>query len=251
LSATQAADGASSVADKDALQSEYDALTDELSNIFSNTRFGGTTLLNTSTTAGGILGNTAGLTFQIGADRSETMHAGFAAELADVDSLLRTATTSNLTSLDGSGNTVITVATRFAGDGSTPATMAGHTLADIVIPTINHVPDGFGGTITIHGTTTLTADTASTIRNLGDTIDAVSTLRSKLGAISNRLDHVYSNLANISSNTQAATGRIMDVDVATESSAMTADQMLMQSGTAMLKQASSMSSMVMALLQQA
>ena len=51
--ATQAADSASPSADRDALQSEYDSLTDELSNIFSNTRFGGTTLLNTSATTGG------------------------------------------------------------------------------------------------------------------------------------------------------------------------------------------------------
>ena len=247
--ATQAADGSSSSADKDALQSEYDALTDELSNIFSNTRFGGTTLLNTSATTGGKLKDPTGLRFQIGADSSETMHADFASDLAAVDSRLQAATTSNVTSLDGSGNTVVTNVTRFAGDSSTLNATPGHTLADIVVPTVNHVPDGFGGTITIHGTMTLTADTASAIRNLNDTIDAVSALRSKLGAISNRLDHVYDNLANVSANTQAATGRIMDVDIASESSTMTANQMLMQSGTAMLKQTSSMASMVMALLQ--
>jgi flagellin len=41
----------------------------------------------------------------------------------------------------------------------------------------------------------------------------------------------------------------MDVDFATESSNMTAKQMLMQAGTAMLKQSNGMSSMVMSLLQ--
>jgi flagellin len=41
----------------------------------------------------------------------------------------------------------------------------------------------------------------------------------------------------------------MDVDFATESSNMTSSQMLMQAGTAMLKQTNSMSSMVMSLLQ--
>src|SRR5205823_4917746 len=73
--ATQAADGSSSDADKTAMQSEYDSLTDELSNIFSNTSFGGTHLLNTdstanSTKAGKLNGS---ITFQIGADSSETM----------------------------------------------------------------------------------------------------------------------------------------------------------------------------------
>jgi flagellin len=80
-------------------------------------------------------------------------------------------------------------------------------------------------------------------------IDDVSALRSKIGAVSNRLDHVYNNLSNISTNTQAATGRIMDVDFASESAKMTSNQMLMQAGTAMLKQTNQMSSMVMSLLQ--
>jgi flagellin len=81
------------------------------------------------------------------------------------------------------------------------------------------------------------------------TIDAVGAVRSGLGAAANRLDHVYNNLANISTNSKNATGRIMDVDFATESSNMTSSQMLMQAGTAMLKQTNSMSSMVMSLLQ--
>jgi flagellin len=247
--ATQAADASSSSADRDALQAEYDALTDELSNIFSNTTFGGTTLLNTSATTGGTLSDAAGLSFQIGADSAETMRADFSAQLHDVDLLLQAATTSNITSLDGSGNTVVTIVTRFAGDSSAINATPGHTLADILIPTTTNVPDGFGGTITLHGTMTLAADATSTMRKLGDALDAVAALRSGLGATANRLEHVYNNLSNVSANTQAATGRIMDADFATESSAMTANQMLMQSGTAMLKQASGMSSMVMALLQ--
>jgi flagellin len=177
------------------------------------------------------------------------MHAGFADELAHVGTLLQHAATGHFAGLDINGDTFVTIVTRFAGDGSPPDTVPGHALADAVIPTISHVPDGNGGLLTVHGTLTLTADPDAAIRDLGDAVDAVSTLRSKLGAVSNRLDHVYNNLSNIASNTQAATGRIMDVDFATESSNMTANQMLMQAGTAMLKQTSSMSSMVMSLLQ--
>jgi len=89
----------------------------------------------------------------------------------------------------------------------------------------------------------------STITKLATAIENVSTVNSALGAAANRLDHINNNLANISSNTKAATGRIMDTDFATESSSMTASQMLLQAGTAMLKQSNSMSSMVMSLLQ--
>ena len=89
----------------------------------------------------------------------------------------------------------------------------------------------------------------ATIDKLATAINDVSTLRSKIGAVSNRLDHVYNNLSNISTNTKNATGRIMDVDFATESANMTSSQMLLQAGTAMLKQTNSQSSLVMSLLQ--
>ena len=93
------------------------------------------------------------------------------------------------------------------------------------------------------------ASANATIGLLATAIDSVSTVRSALGATANRLDHVNTNLSNIATNTKAATGRIMDTDFATESSNMTSSQMLLQAGTAMLKQSNSMSSMVMSLLQ--
>jgi flagellin len=60
---------------------------------------------------------------------------------------------------------------------------------------------------------------------------------------------VFRNLSNVRTQTVAAQGRILDVDYASESATMTMNQMLMQSGTAMLKQSNSMSQMVMALVQ--
>jgi flagellin len=97
--------------------------------------------------------------------------------------------------------------------------------------------------------TELTSSANATINLISTAIDKISSVRSSLGATANRLDHVYNNLQNISSNTKAATGRIMDVDFATESADMTSNQMLLQASTAMLKQTNSMSSMVMSLLQ--
>ena len=110
--------------------------------------------------------------------------------------------------------------------------------------------NSFGAALTNPGTELTDAGSASaSIDKLQAAIDAVGTVRSSLGAASNRLDHVATNLANISSNTEAAAGRIMDVDFASESASMTSSQMLLQAGTAMLKQSNSMSSMVMSLLQ--
>ncbi|QOY92483.1 Lateral flagellin [Massilia sp. UMI-21] len=88
-----------------------------------------------------------------------------------------------------------------------------------------------------------------TITKLETALASVNKVRSGLGAAANRLEHVYNNLSNISTNSKAAAGLIMDVDFATESANMTSNQMLLQAGTAMLKQSNSMSSMVMSLLQ--
>ena len=99
------------------------------------------------------------------------------------------------------------------------------------------------------GTEVSKASANGTIASLADAINKVGIVNSALGATINRLDHVNSNLSNISTNTESATGRIMDTDFATESASMTSNQMLLQAGTAMLKQSNSMSSLVMSLLQ--
>ena len=103
------------------------------------------------------------------------------------------------------------------------------------------------GTTALAMTDQATANTAIDAVQL--VIDKVSTVDSALGGASNRLSHVHNNLSNISTNTKAAIGRIMDTDFATESANMTKNQMLTQAGTAMLKQSNQMSQMVMSLLQ--
>jgi flagellin len=120
------------------------------------------------------------------------------------------------------------------------------------LSTLNTALSGLSKNFSSAGSTgagELTSTANATIGLLSTAIDNVSTIRSALGAAANRLDHVNNNLSNIATNTKAASGRIMDTDFATESSNMTASQMLLQAGTAMLKQSNSMSSMVMSLLQ--
>lgn len=86
------------------------------------------------------------------------------------------------------------------------------------------------------GTELTSADSANPlIDKLADALKDVSTLRSQFGATANRLDSVYSNLSTMTTNTDAVRGRIMDVDYASETATMTANQMLAQAGTAMIK----------------
>lgn len=112
--------------------------------------------------------------------------------------------------------------------------------------------DGFSATYgdpTAGPGTELTATANATIDLIADSLDTVGALRAALGANSNRLDHVFNNLQNVSSNTAQAKGRITDVDYASESAKMTSKQMLMQAGTAMLKQSNSLSQLTLSLLQ--
>jgi flagellin len=115
-----------------------------------------------------------------------------------------------------------------------------------VVTDVTSATANYAGTA---GGTELTSDANATIGKLETALASVNKVRSGLGAAANRLEHVYNNLANISTNTKAATGQIMDVDFASESANMTSNQMLLQASTAMLKQSNSMSSMVMSLLQ--
>jgi flagellin len=192
--ATQAADASSTTNDKAAMQSEFDALGKELSNVLKNTSFGGNKLLVGGTVA-------SSMTFQIGASSSETMAVDLSTDLAQVGT-------------------------------------------DVSAATSTYNTPGTAGTELSTGTAANGA-----IGKLETALASVNKVRSGLGAAANRLDHVYNNLSNIDTNTKAAAGRIMDVDFATESSNMTSSQMLLQAGTAMLKQSNSMSSMVMSLLQ--
>lgn len=96
--------------------------------------------------------------------------------------------------------------------------------------------------------TILTEHANETIDDTVAAIDSWAALGSALGAVSNRLEHAYQNLTNMSTNTQEAFGRFMDTDYATESAAATSSQMLMQASTAMLKQSTNVASLTMSLI---
>ena len=91
-----------------------------------------------------------------------------------------------------------------------------------------------------------TADTAITAIN--SAIETVSTERSKLGALQNRLEHTIKNLDNTSENLQAAESRIRDVDMAKEMMEFTKQNILQQAATAMLAQANQAPQTVLQLL---
>ena len=85
--------------------------------------------------------------------------------------------------------------------------------------------------------------------NIQKGISVVSDMRSKLGAIQNRLEHTIANLDNISENTQAAESRIRDTDMAEEMVEYSKNNILAQAGQSMLAQANQSTQGVLSLLQ--
>lgn len=77
----------------------------------------------------------------------------------------------------------------------------------------------------------------SAVSALDSAIDAVNNMRSNMGAYVNRLEHAINNLLISNTNQQSAESLIRDVDFASESTQFTRNQILTQSGTAMLSQA--------------
>jgi flagellin len=286
--ATQAADASASKADRNAMQAEYGALAQQLSSISSGTTFGGDKLLLGDTTAerAGVVAaaasaaaaaasaaanhanavanynaanaaNAAGPTPATQAALANA--AGAVQSAADIATVAAVASTeaqdyaaavARVTAVDGKFSHAINFQIGASGAevmsfNLTPQLDQMHAALHAAATTY----DTFGIVNTHAGTDVVIADAASrSIDELQVALDAVATVRSSLGAASNRLDHSYNNLASMGANTASATGRIMDTDFAQESAEMVSNQMLISAGTKVLQSSNSIASMLMALL---
>ena len=105
------------------------------------------------------------------------------------------------------------------------------------------------GVMGLDVTDTNGTDATYAIDAIEDAIQRVSTQRSALGAIQNRLEHTIDNLDNVVENTTSAESLIRDTDMATEMVNYSKNQILAQAGQAMLAQAKSANQGVLSLLQ--
>ncbi len=80
-------------------------------------------------------------------------------------------------------------------------------------------------------------------------ITTVSTARSNLGAISNRLDHTIANADNMAENLQSSESKIRDVNIASEMVSYSSMSILQQAGQSMLSHANQATQGVLSLLQ--
>lgn len=91
-------------------------------------------------------------------------------------------------------------------------------------------------------------DASKAIEILDKATSTVSSSRSKLGAVQNRLEHTINNLGTASENLTAAESRIRDVDMAKEMMEQTKNNILAQAAQAMLAQANQQPQGVLQLL---
>ena len=89
----------------------------------------------------------------------------------------------------------------------------------------------------------------ASLSRIQNAINEVSKQRSALGAIQNRLEHTIANLDNVQENTQAAESRIRDTDMASEMVEYSKNNILAQAGQSMLAQANQSTQGVLSLLQ--
>lgn len=87
-----------------------------------------------------------------------------------------------------------------------------------------------------------------TLKAIDKAISQVSTQRSSLGAVQNRLEHTIKNLNNAAENTQSAEARIRDTDMAKEMSTFTKNNVLSQAAQAMISQANQIPNQALQLL---
>ncbi len=104
-------------------------------------------------------------------------------------------------------------------------------------------------TTTIDKVDILTRESAVTaITSVDEALMDIDNIRGGLGAVQNRFSSTINNLNNVSENLSAARSRILDTDIAAETSEMTKQNVLQQAGVSILAQANQAPQMALSLI---
>ena len=217
--AVQSANGTNSAADRKALQEEVTQLSAEITRIAKQTTFAGQLVLNgkydQNKNPNSLIPNNGKLTFQVGANAGNTLDLDWGNEF----------TLSGIGLLAGINATDM----KATGDKGLVLSQAGNT------KTIR-----FG---------VCTAQVATnTLANIDSLIQAVDSKRAALGALQNRMESTIRNQANISENQSDARSRIRDTDFASETAALTQNNIIQQASQTVLAQANQRPTIALSLL---
>src|SRR5690625_49255 len=244
--AVQAASDTNTEADRAELQKEVDQLAEELTRIADNTEFNTQKLLNGEFKATFHIGANEGqnISIDIGAMGAEVLQVGEVA-VAGADGSITVRETDY--SFYDEGDDIVN-GDPDEGTEAITADVAGYYAEDgtFLFAADEALSQGDEVAFGIDISSQESADAA--ITTINDAIETVSSERSKLGAVQNRLEHTINNLGASAENLQAAESRIRDVDMAKEMMEFTKNNILTQAAQAMLAQANQVPQGVLQLL---
>lgn len=272
--AVQSANDTNTASDRAKIQDEVNELAKELTRIADTTEFNTRKLLD---------GNFSG-TLQIGANEGQNLSVSIGSMDSKALSVYGVATkslaagTTGITSVSAPADTTLALGDYKIAVANTATTQT-YTLQDSAGTAVTGVTgslnattgdiefkDGAGkvllsasGSTYADGTATFTLENGginissqaaanSAITTINNALESVSSQRSSLGAVQNRLEYTIKNLDTAAENLQAAESRIRDVDMAKEMMEFTRTNILQQAGTAMLAQANAKPQSVLQLL---
>lgn len=250
----QSANGTLSDSDRTDIQKEFGALQSEITRVSKDTEFNNKNLLSGNNT----------FSFQIGANAGQTLSVSISdmsASALSIDSLSLVASSTEVASVQAAAAavTTLTSASTLAAADITNLGLLGIDTTGLTVGASGSAVSGLSD-IVASATTLATDATAAqetadiskasqAITALTKAVSTVSGQRADLGAAQNRLTHTINNLGTTSENLSDANSQIRDVDMASEMTTFTKQNILTQAATSMLSQANSMPNTVLTLLQ--
>ena len=243
--ALQSANGTNSDADRTAIQQEVTQLCSEIDRITKDTTWGGEKLLTGEKSAKADLSGLEGtpndnaghrtsatIAFQVGADKDQTISISLSMDKST-----------------GSGAEAVTNKLGFSVKDVAYST--GATDANLVEGSANENLTGKylkanGSALIFDVSSEKTAQ--ATLGNIDKFIAAVDKKRADLGAVQNRLESTIRNQSNVAENVSAARSRIRDTDFASETAAMTQQNIIQQASQSILSQANQRPQVALSLL---
>ena len=208
--AVQSANGTNSASDRKAIQEEVSQLSAEISRIAKQTTFAGQVVLEGA--GKGLIPADGKLTFQVGANAGNTLNLNWSV-----------------------GFTLSGIADQ-AGLNAAAQKIQG----------------AKNGLVESAGAIRFTVSTASratyVLEKIDSLIQAVDSKRAGLGALQNRMESTIRNQANISENQSDARSRIRDTDFASETAALTQNNIIQQASQSVLAQANQRPTIALSLL---
>ena len=213
--AVQSANGTNTAEDRKAIQQEVTQLSHEISRIANQTTFAGKTILQGKDK--GLIPPDGKITFQVGANAGDTLALNWSQAFT------------------------------MEGIASQAKLEFKNALADASKGGLLLTGGNTGKSLARWSVSTANAATA-TLTNIDKFIQVVDSKRAALGALQNRMESTIRNQANISENEADARSRIRDTDFASETAALTQNNIIQQASQSVLAQANQRPTIALSLL---